>query len=781
MTLMMRRILFPALLMLTACMGTPQPSTPAPFTASLNSNSASIARGGNANIVLTTNRAATFEVAGIPAGVTMERGTRNFMLYNVSAADGTAQVTVTVTPEGGGNPVQLPLTVVTTGAPVAVPDPTLSLGATTVTLAAGASATVEFASNGEVTTGTLTGLTVERSGTALILTNTGLSAGTHTLPVTASLGGKTVSSNIAITVPGVPPTALTLSVSPPSLTLAAGEQQAVTVSGNMTATLTATSSHAGLQVTQSESGDVFTVRNVSAPVGQHSVTVSGTGPQGQTANTTVTVTVPQPTPPTIGVNPGNVTLAPGASTTVTVTASTGEFTVTAPAGLMATRNGSELTLQNDGLAPGTYTATLRTSNAGGTATATVTVTVPRPNLILLAAATQVEQGTSGAVAVTVFPQSYRGAASVELRGLPAGVQSSAVSLNFTDAQPHTVELPVTVAAGQALGHYPVTVVATEQGTGLTISQRQVVTVMPRRIALPRADSYSAYFSSITADQTGNLWTLTSGRDGLLRVRPDGTWDTFANPGPNCGDLTLGEDGAVWQTSAPMVRIDAVTGSARVMNEPRGVSGCAGRGMHFDAQSRGWEWYFGIHRVDFARNTYEKVAGSDIGDRLLDVQGHDVWISTTVDGAILLGRIHTDTLTRELISLPGVNRLNTAHAAAGKVWLPDSFPGRLAAFDPATGQVQQFDVRVDGAAVNSFEVLGVDNQGRHWLEIVRRDGELSLREWVLYSPATAEVVGRVPALLGNGGGQMRAIAPDGTLWARIVDPVTEQPYAYVYRP
>lgn len=407
---------------------------------------------------------------------------------------------------------------------------------------------------------------------------------------------------------------------------------------------------------------------------------------------------------------------------------------------------------------------------GGGSLPSVTVLVP--NLSLETVAAQIDQGTSGTLDLSVYPQGYRGEVSVEVRGLPAGVQAPAVNLNFSNGEKQTVRIPVTVSASQALGHFPVTVVATEQGTGLSSSRRELVTVMPVRVALAQGGS------DMTVDQAGNLWT--SGTRGMVRQRPDGTFDAFANPGYNCGAMTLGEDGGVWQMSAPQVRFDAVTGSARVMSDPRGWSGCAGSGMHFDAQGRGWDWYFGIHRLDYASNKAVVVPGSE-NDRLLDVQGEQVWISTTVDGGARLGRIHAGTLARELFTLPGINILNEAHAAAGKVWLPRSVPGRLAAFDPSTGAVQQFDVHLDGAAVQNFEVLGVDAQGRHWLEIARSDGALQLREWVLYSPETGLVVRRVPAIFASGSGQLKGISPGGTLWVRTMDNSTFEPYAYVYQP
>lgn len=468
----MKRFALPSIaLLLTACVGVPQPQQPAPFASSLSVGAVTIGRGGNVNVQITSNRAALYTISGLPEGVTAERGSSNFTLYNVSAQDDTAQVTVTVTPEGGGSPVQLPLTVITTGAPVAAPAPTLSLSTVAVTLAQGASTTVEFASNGTVTTGTLPGLTVTQSGNNLVLRNDALAAGTHTLPVTASLDGQTVSANITVTVPGTAPTPLTLSVSPTFMNLEVGQQQTFTVSGNLSATLSATASVAGLQLTQN--GNTFTVRNVSAAAGVHSVTVFGTGPQGQTAQASVTVTVTgPPVPPPANfeasVSPASLTLAAGASSTVTVSGNAAfTYTVGSVQGLTVTRSGNSFTVTNVSAAPGGYSLPVVATGADGqTRAMTVSVTVPQPaptplTLSATPSALTLAQGAEGTVtlssnlpatlsAVSSNPglQLTQSGATYTVRNVSAPAGTHTVTVTGTGPQGQTASTVITVTVPQ---------------------------------------------------------------------------------------------------------------------------------------------------------------------------------------------------------------------------------------------------------------------------------------------------------------------------------------------
>ncbi|UQN06532.1 hypothetical protein [Deinococcus sp. QL22] len=402
------------------------------------------------------------------------------------------------------------------------------------------------------------------------------------------------------------------------------------------------------------------------------------------------------------------------------------------------------------------------------------VSVVAPTVIAYGRFSEVTQGEGGTLELNIYPQGYRGAVTVTAQGLPAGVTAAAQTVTITGSEPVTVLLAVTVPAGQAVGHFPVTLVTTEQPSGLDVSSRTLLTVASPRVRLAQGGSNRAL------DGAGNLWT--SGMLGLVRHRADGTHTAFAPTGYNCGAMTLGDDGGIWQMSAPQVRYDAVTGEGRVMNDPRGFSGCAGWGMRFDAQGRGWDTYDGIQRLDYAQNRAEKVPGSSYDHHLLDVEGSSVWASSFMDGGAQLVHIDSNTLARQTFALPGATIVNKGYAAGGKVWLPNNLPGRLVSFDPATGSVASTEVRVNGQLETEFNVLGVDAQGRHWLEFVRVSGEINYRDWVLYDPATASVVRQVPGFYPVGSGEPALVAPDGTLWAlNSSQGAQSYDYAHIYRP
>jgi hypothetical protein len=403
------------------------------------------------------------------------------------------------------------------------------------------------------------------------------------------------------------------------------------------------------------------------------------------------------------------------------------------------------------------------------------VSVVAPSLIMYGRPGEVDQGAGSTLEVNLYPQTYRGQVTVTVQGLPTGVSVQPQTITVTGSEALTVQLPVTAPAGQEVGHFPVTLVATEQTTGLSVTNRQLLSVMSPRVRLAQGGA------DLAIDGTGNLWT--SGYLGMVRHRADGTFDVFAHPGSRCGSMIFGDDGGIWQMSSPQVRFDAVTGEGRELRDPRGFSGCAGWGMRFDAQGRGWAGYDGIQRLDYTQNRAERVPGSQEDRQLLDVEGTSVWASTFVAGGPQLVRIDSNTLARQTFALPGItNAVTRGYAVAGKVWLPGSVPGRLVSFDPATGNLSAVEVRIGGQLETEFDVLGVDAQGRHWLQLLRGDAELAHRDWVLYDPTTEGVVRQVPGFYGTVSGEPVQVAPDGTLWALNTSQGT-QPYTYahIYRP
>ncbi|GGR76657.1 hypothetical protein GCM10008959_41640 [Deinococcus seoulensis] len=395
-----------------------------------------------------------------------------------------------------------------------------------------------------------------------------------------------------------------------------------------------------------------------------------------------------------------------------------------------------------------------------------------PQLGLEAPTKVAPQNMSTEWPVYVYTNEYTGDVRVSVSGLPAGLSVAPKTVSVTPNQSVTVKFTIQPTTTVPVGTYTVTVNAEQVSDGNVTSRRGALTIMPTPVRMVEGTS------SMTADNAGNIWYTTT--KGMVRQRPDGTYDAFTNPGYGCGDLTAGEDGGIWQQSSPQVRFDAVTGSATVKPDPRGFSGCAGSGMHYDPKGRGWVSYFNIQRLDYATNTVSNVPGAQ-DDQLLDVDGSHVWGYTQSGGTSQLVSIDADTLTRTTLTLPGINAYLPAFARGGKLWLPKSVPYRLTAYDPAAGKVTSYDVVIDGATVKDFEVVGVDATGRHWLKVSHMDGELYLSEWVLYNPLTAQVEKRVPAIFLSGNGKLSSVSADGTLWVITTDAPDYVPYAYAFKP
>lgn len=488
-------------LLLASCdQATPLPA-PA-FTASLNPAAVSLARGGSAIVAVTTSAPATLELSGVPTGVTVQQGAQGLTLVNASAADGVATATVTARPSGGGTPVAMTLRITTSGAPQG-PGPTpvtplvLSANPSTLTLNAGEQAFVTVGSNLPVTLGATAshgGLQLSLSNDALTVRNVSAPAGTHAVYVYGTgPQGQAAQTEVIVTVPGSTAPEFQASLSPPSVTLGAGASSTVTVSGNAAFTYTV-GTVAGLTVVRA--GNSFTLTNSGAAPGNHALPVVVTGAGGQVRTLTVNVSVSQPTPqptpaPTLSVSPASVTLAAGASGTVTVASSTGSYTVQAPQGLTATQSGNTLTLRNDSLAPGQHTVTLATNNAGGSATATVTVTVPQPapqpvpapTLSVSPNAVTLASGASSTVTVT----SSTGEFTVQApQGLTATRSGSSLTLRNDSLAPgqHTVTLQTNNAGGTAT----TAVVVTVPQPAPPAPEEFIVTVNPNTITLGPRES-----------------------------------------------------------------------------------------------------------------------------------------------------------------------------------------------------------------------------------------------------------------------------------------------------
>lgn len=402
-----------------------------------------------------------------------------------------------------------------------------------------------------------------------------------------------------------------------------------------------------------------------------------------------------------------------------------------------------------------------------------------PQISIDAPAVVAPRGVKTPWGLSVYPGGYRGQMRVSVEGLPAGLTLAAQTQQVSGPGGIPFQFPLDVAAGVPVGNWPVTVVAEQVADGITVKRRALITVMPVPVKL-RTQPYS-----IATDDAGRLWY----RDGqsMVRQAADGSAQAFSIPTSAASDTSVrtGRDGGIWLLSRPQVRFDPATGSAELRNNPTD-RWSSPTGVLFDSQGRGWDQYNLIRRLDYVpgggpdSGTISPVAGSE-NDFLMDVGDERVWAYTFGGSGMQLVIIDAQTLKRRALSVPGVNSYLHGFARGGKLWLEGSTPGQLAAFDPATDQVSRYDVVVDGQPVRDFKVLGVDRLGRHWLETGQGDGDLYLKEWVLYDPLTLQVVTRAPAIFLSGTGESAAVAAGGTLWVRTLDASGLVSYAYALKP
>ncbi|OLV19630.1 hypothetical protein BOO71_0002146 [Deinococcus marmoris] len=405
--------------------------------------------------------------------------------------------------------------------------------------------------------------------------------------------------------------------------------------------------------------------------------------------------------------------------------------------------------------------------------------VPVPQLSIEADAVVAPRGLKTPWGLTVYPGGYRGKLRVSVEGLPAGLTLPAQTQQASGPAGITVQFPLDVSTGVPVGNWPVTVVAEQVDDGVTVRRRALITVMPAPVKM-RTQPYS-----IATDDAGRLWYRD--RQSMVRQAADGSAQAFSIPTSAASDTSVrtGRDGGIWLLSSPQVRFDPATGSAELKNNPTDGLGSS-YGVLFDSQGRGWDRYNLIRRLDYVpgggpdSGTISTVPGSE-NDFLMDVDGERAWAYTSAGSGMQLVIIDAQTLKRRALSVPGVNSYLRGFARGSKLWLEGSTPGQLAAFDTATDQVSRYDVVVDGQPVRDFKVLGVDRLGRHWLETGQVDGELYLKEWVLYDPLALRVVTRTPAIFTSGSGESAAVSAGGTLWVRTLDASGLVPYAYAFKP
>lgn len=509
----------------------PPPATP-DFTISANPSSLTVTSGSTGNALVSIGAVNGFNgpvnvaLTGLPLGVTVSPlnstvsvGTPQAVTFAVAPGTYSPPSVITITgtftdPSGKtaaiSHHANLVLNIV---APPPVPDFSLDLAPTSLTVAQGASSTTSISLtgiNGFVGTATITPGTLP-AGVTITPSSTSLTAGTpQTLTVsvdaTAATGTSTILLNgvsgslthavgltLTITASATGPD-FSLSLVPSSLSVAQGASGQTTLSASAingfsgAIDVTASGLPAGVTISPSVisltpgTSQMLTV-NVDATAALGSTAITFTGVSGSLSHPVVlnlTVTQAASAPDfTLTVSPNAQSVDQGSqsgSTMATVTALNGftnNVTVTfsgLPAGVTASP--STLTLApgapqafvfnaDPSAVPGTTTITLTGTDGTVTRAATLdlTVTVPAPPpdfaLTLTPNAQTITQGFTGApisVAVTAL-NGFSSDVTVTLTGLPTGVTANPSTLTITPGTPQSIAL--SVLASTVAGAYTV--------------------------------------------------------------------------------------------------------------------------------------------------------------------------------------------------------------------------------------------------------------------------------------------------------------------------------------
>jgi virginiamycin B lyase len=199
---------------------------------------------------------------------------------------------------------------------------------------------------------------------------------------------------------------------------------------------------------------------------------------------------------------------------------------------------------------------------------------------------------------------------------------------------------------------------------------------------------------------GAIWWVGQWGDILGRIDPEtGEMTEFELPaGAKPHTVNVGPDGALWYTgnkNATMGRMDPATGEITEFPMPDPEA----RDPHtaeFDADGVLWfslQQSNMIGRLDPATGDVRLVAAPRPGSRPYGVkidEAGDVWIAC--NGANCLLKVDRETMAVTEITLPDpgttVRRLDLD--ADGVVWWVNSSLGRLGRYDPASGDIREWD-------------------------------------------------------------------------------------------
>lgn len=445
----------------------------------------------------------------------------------------------------------------------------LSLSASTVSIAAGASGTstvtvspqqgfsgaVNLTVSGLPTgvTGSFSPASATTSSTLTLIASSSAAAGTSTLTITGTSGTGTSSAltstaRLTLTVTGS--SSFTISAAPASLSVAQGASgtSAITINAQngfkAAVALSASGVPSGVTASFSASSTTSTstltlAPSSSAAAGSYTITVTGTsGSLRSTASISLTITAAPKF--TIAASPASLSIVQGAkgTSTISITAQNG---FSAAVALSATGLPSGVTASFSAVASGKSTLTFTASStaAAGTATVTITgtsgslsskttvaltVTLP-PTFTLSAApaALTIAQGASGTSTLTLTPQNgFSSSVTLNITGLPAGVTPSLQ----TGTASTTCILTLAVAASASTGVSTITIT----GTSGSLTKTATIALTISAGANNGSVNLASFYNVMGQVTDGAVFLSTSGLDGGGRAYSGNLLSTVVTAG-----------------------------------------------------------------------------------------------------------------------------------------------------------------------------------------------------------------------------------------------------------
>ena len=496
-----------------------------------------ITSGGTANATMgtafsyqiaATNSPTSFGASGLPSGLTVN--TASGLISGTPAAAGTSNVTLSATNSGGTGSAPLTLTV-TVAAPVIT-----SNGADggTVGTAFSYQITATNSPTSFGASGLPSGLAVNTASG--LISGTSATAGTSNVTLSATNGGGT----------GSAPLTLTMIMAAPAITSSGTASGTVgtAFSYQITATNSPTSFGAsGLPAGFTVSTSSGLISGTPTGAGTSSVTLAATNSGGTgSAPLTLTVTVPAPVITSSGTASG--TVAAAFSYQITATNSPTGFGASGlPSGLAV--NTTSGLISGTPASAGTSNVTLSATNGKGTVTApltlTVTATVASPVITSNGAASgTVGTAFSYQITATNSPTSF--STSVLPSGLAVNTTSGLISGTPTGAGSSSVTLSATNSGGT--GSAPLTLTVTVAAPVITSSGAAggtVGTALSYQITAtnsPTGFGASGLPSGLAVNATSGLISGTPTGEGTFNV----TLSATNSGGTGSATLTISVNG-----------------------------------------------------------------------------------------------------------------------------------------------------------------------------------------------------------------------------------------------